>query len=825
MPTTHTTTSPKIERRLAAILAADVAGYSGLMGADEVGTLNALKEHRRERIDPTVARHNGRIFKTTGDGLLVEFASVVDAVSCAVAIQRAMLAFNAGMHTDRQIVLRIGINVGDIIIDGDDVFGDGVNVAARLEALCEPGGVCISRYANEQVRDKLSLTFADLGEQTVKNIARAIGVFGLAAKDIAALPAEALPEPHPPELRTPPAPARRRRTGAMVAGGVVLAAILASGGAGWWLYRGGGTALHTTEALPTSPSATAQPYTPQNIGLSNAPRLSIVVLPFENLSGDPKDNYLADGITEDVTTDLSLVIGMFVIARESAYTYRSKAVDVRKLGEELGVRYVLQGSVRKLGDTLHVNVQLIATETGAHLWADRFDQKLDDLSAGQEAIVDRIGQSLNVRLADLETARSKRERPTNPDAFDLILRARSLALHPMGPEEHAERKALLEQALRLDPSSIYSMTGLADELDRWQNIGISGQGEHERAAKLVARAAAIDPNDPHVLEAEAHLLLNNGRYREAISASRRLLDQYPNSYSAYQIIALCLNSLGRFEEAIPMLETAIRRDPRSPWNYDRYAQLAMAFGLLHRYEESITWNRRALAAVPPSYTSLRAEYNLRIASVLASHGSFQEAHRAVAEANRIWPFDTARSHAPGDWSNHVWAGLLETYQLTLRAAGLRDHADEDADFAVPSDGNLRDDYAGLTPTTVPGAKTIRTPELQQLLEEQKPLVVDPLLYSWGRSIPGAIGLQNAGHGGSTSDEMQGRLRKKMQQLTKGDLTRAIVAVGWNSERFDGRNLALRLVALGYTSIYWYRGGREAWEVAGLPETQVDVQDW
>jgi class 3 adenylate cyclase len=223
---------PRTERRLAAILAADVAGYSRLMGADEVGTLNALKEHRRERIDPAIARHNGRIVRTIGDGLLVEFPSVVDAVGCAVAIQRAILAFNAGIHADRQIVLRIGINVGDIIIDGGDIFGDGVNVAARLEALCEPGGVCISRYANEQVRDKLRLSFADLGEQRVKNIARAIGVFGLSASDIAALPEEALPESEPAVARTPLLRAPRRRTPLIVAGAVILVVILAVGG--WW---------------------------------------------------------------------------------------------------------------------------------------------------------------------------------------------------------------------------------------------------------------------------------------------------------------------------------------------------------------------------------------------------------------------------------------------------------------------------------------------------------------------------------------------------------------------------------------------------------------
>ena len=366
-------------------------------------------------------------------------------------------------------------------------------------------------------------------------------------------------------------------------------------------------------------------------GPAEAPRLSIVVLPFQNLSGDPKDDYLVEGITEDITTDLSRVPGMFVIARESAYTYRGKAVDVRKIGEELGVRYVLEGSVRKLGDALRVNAQLIATETGAHLWADRFDQKLDDLSIGQEEIVDRIGHTLNVQLTDLETARSKRERPTNPDAFDLILRARALELRPIGPDEHAERQTLLEQALGLDPNSIYAMTQLAYELVRWQNLGIAGQGEHERAEQLLANAAALDPNDERVLQGKALLLLTSGRYTEAISASQRLLNESPNAYPAYHLMASSLLSLGRFDEAIPMLETAIRRDPRSARNYDLYAQMALALQILGGMQESIVWNQRALAAAPSSYTSMRAQYNLRIAAAFARLGVFE---RRIARSSR-----------------------------------------------------------------------------------------------------------------------------------------------------------------------------------------------
>ncbi|MEA2789119.1 MAG: adenylate cyclase, partial [Acetobacteraceae bacterium] len=748
----------------------------------------------------------GKIVQTGGDSLLIVFDSIDRAVRCAVKVQKQVPVYDGDQPPDRRIRFRVGINTGDAIPHGTDLHGDGVNIAARLEAQCPVGGICISRAVRDQVH--LDVPFEPIGPLTLKNIARPVEAFVLRLD---------------PTAKT----TRWARSSTALFASLAVALLVGAGGAGWWLYRGTAIVPLASQVSATSPATATQAYTPPDIGITKAPRLSIVVLPFQNLSGDPKENYLAEGITEDVTTDLSRIAEMFVIARETAFTYQGKAIDVRKVGEEVGVRYVLEGSARKLGDVLRVNAQLIATETGAHLWADRFDQRLIDLNAGQEDIVRRISQSLNVALTDIESARSKQERPTKPDAFDLILHARSIGLHPMGPREKAERLALFEQALQLDPTSIPALTGVASELHSnfAEYFGNPTADRLERAAKLIADAAAIRPNDPLVLNATASILNTRGRYTEAISAYHRLLDEYPNTYNAYDQIGMILTKTGRAEDAIPMIETAIRGDPRNPYIYARYDHLGFALLLIERDGDSIIWTQRALAANPNHAAGWRAQYNLRLAAAHARLGHLDEARRTVAEANRLWPYDTVRMHWPDDPSSRVYAAQIARFQAALRVAGHRDHAEEDADFGVAPDGNLHRELAGLTPTTAPGAATIRTADLERLLAERKPIVVDPLLYSWGRSIPGAVGLKNAGWGGETSDTMQDRLRKKMQALAKLDLGTPIVAVGWNSERFDGRNVALRLVALGYTNVYWYRGGREAWEVAGLPETEVDVQDW
>jgi adenylate cyclase len=365
----------RVERRLAAILAADVVGYSRLMGEDEEGTLVALKTLQRELIDPKVKEHCGRLVKTTGDGALVEFASVVDAVRCAVAVQRDLAERNTDIPAERRIEFRIGINLGDIIIHEGDIYGDGVNVAARLEALAEPGGICVSRVVRDQVRDKLDFSFEDLGEQQVKNIARPVRVYRMPI---------------------------------------------------------GGTAA----AVPSAPAVPDRP--------------SIAVLSFQNLSADPEQEYFTDGIVEDIITGLSRIRWLFVIGRNSSFTYKGQAVEVKRVGRELGVRYVLEGSVRKVGNRVRITTQLIEAENGVHVWAERYDRSLDDIFALQDEITLSTVGAIEPSLRAAETERVKRKRPENLDAYDLVLRAMP-HINAAMPEEARIAVPLLERALALEP--------------------------------------------------------------------------------------------------------------------------------------------------------------------------------------------------------------------------------------------------------------------------------------------------------------------------------------------------------------------------------------
>jgi adenylate cyclase len=380
-------------RRLAAILAADVAGYSRLMGADEEGTLERLKALRHELLDPKIAEHHGRIVKTTGDGLLVEFASVVDAVRCAVAVQQAMPERNAGVATDNRIELRIGINLGDVIVEGDDLYGDGVNIAARIEALADAGGVFVSNTVHDQVRDRLPFLFEDLGEQQVKNIARPVRVYRVAIR----------PSRPPP---TPPSPAS--------GGG------LGRGHAGERSARGARVgAAEPALPLPDKPS--------------------IAVLPFANLSGDPEQEYFADGMVEKIITALSRIRWLFVIARNSSFTYKGQAVDVKQVGRELGVRYVLEGSVRKGGNRVRITAQLIDAASGAHLWADRFDGALEEVFELQDEVAIKVAGVIEPTLQANEVRRSSERAPQDQTAYDLYLRA--LASFPWSGKEQLFRLA------------------------------------------------------------------------------------------------------------------------------------------------------------------------------------------------------------------------------------------------------------------------------------------------------------------------------------------------------------------------------------------------
>jgi adenylate cyclase len=534
-------------RRLTAILAADVAGYSRLMGADEEGTHERLKAHLGQLINPKIKEHRGRIVKNTGDGMLAEFFSVVDAVRCAAEVQRGMADRNANTPEDKRITFRIGINLGDVIAEPDDIYGDGVNVAARLKALAEPGGICVSRVVRDQIRDKLPYPFEDKGDQTVKNIARSVRVYALRPEAVAELPAAGVS-----------VGALQRRRAYPLAVAAAVATMLVIAVIAWWVWPVSRSAPASTNpvGLATERSQAAAPTLEPAV----APRLSIVVLPFANLSNDPEQQYFADGITEDLTTDLSRIADMLVISRNTAFTYRNKPLDTKQIGRELGVRYVLEGSVRRSGNQVRVNAQLIDAETDTHLWAERFDCDMGDLLALQNEITSRIAVALNGEVLAAEVARATED---NPDALDYVLRGRAALAQPPGLDSYGEAINSFEHALELDPQSIEAKGWLANALvgrvldfhpgSSWSDL--------KRADTLASQALAASPGNTPAHLAKGQMLRVEGRCDEAIPEFEMVIASNRNSSGALFALGECKLLTGSIDEAIPLEEEAVRLGP------------------------------------------------------------------------------------------------------------------------------------------------------------------------------------------------------------------------------------------------------------------------
>jgi adenylate cyclase len=547
----------RVERRLAAILAADVAGYSRLMGTDEEGTHGRFKAHLAELVEPKISEHRGRTVKSTGDGFLAEFPSVVDAVRCAAEVQRGMAEREPEIPDDRRIWFRIGINVGDVIAEEHDIFGDGVNIAARLEALAEPGGICVSGIVHDQVRDKLDLAFEDIGNQQVKNIAR-------------------------------PVHAWRLRLGEQLAASPT-----------------------TTPPLPDKPS--------------------IAVLPFANMSGDPEQDYFVDGMVEEIMTALSRIRWLFVIARNSSFTYKGQSVDVKRVGRELGVRYVLEGSVRKAGNRVRITAQLIDAQNGAHLWADRFDGSLEDVFELQDKVALSVAGVIEPTLQAAEIRRSV-ARPTHDlTAYDLYLRAladyssleKDLALRALG---------LLAQAIERDPhyGPALALAALCRQMlasNDWVDDLEANRGE---AIGLARRALSVARDDPEILAFAGYAL---GYFGEDINAGIGMIDRALTFNPSFALGWYCSGVLrifaGQPDVAIEHFKTSLRLNPRS-----RQASYGIVQGVAHflcgRFEEAAALLSASLEQLPSSLLTHRY-----LASCYAHMGRLDEAREIVKRLRRI----------------------------------------------------------------------------------------------------------------------------------------------------------------------------------------------
>jgi adenylate cyclase len=597
-------TTQEVKRKLAAILSADVKGYSRLMGEDEEGTIRTLNTYK-EVITGFIQKHQGRVVGTAGDSMLAEFASVVDAVRCAVGIQEELKDRNKKLSEDRRMEFRIGVNLGDVVEEGDSIYGDGVNIAARLESLSEAGGVCISGTAFDHVRNKLSLGYDYLGEQTVKNIALPVRVYKVLMEPEEAGKVIGEKKAKPRKWQKP--------VSILVAILIVVVAVVVI----WRLY------LH-----PTRPPVEVASKEKMAFPLPDKP--SIAVLPFVNMSGDKEQEYFSDGITEEIITALSKIPHLFVISRQSTFTYKGKPVKVKQVSEELGVRYVLEGSVRKAGDKLRITAQLIDAITGHHLWAERYDRDLKDIFALQDEITLRIISALQVKLEGVERSDLSVKGTDNLEAYLKLLQSREQAGR-FTKEGNILARRYAEEAIALDPKYAGAYLRLSATLIMDLSYGTTESPEQSlrRAEECIQKALVLDDSSGEAHAFLGRIYLSKRQYEKAIAEGERALALDPNSDFVQAALAYSLFFAGRFEEATAMYQKAIRLNPFPVW----YSQmLASSYVQLGRYEEAEKGYKKALHRAPDSampHVGLAATYSLM--------GREKEAQDEAAEVLRIDP--------------------------------------------------------------------------------------------------------------------------------------------------------------------------------------------
>ena len=625
-------------RKLAAILAADVVGYSRLAGSDEERTLARLRGLRSDLIDPAIAAHHGRVVKRTGDGVLIEFRSVVDAVRCAIEVQNGMVERNAGLPPERRIEFRVGIHLGDVVEESDgDLMGDGVNIAARLEGIAKPGAICLSEQAYWQVKSRLDLAVSDLGATQLKNIAEPVRVYSLEVGK----PAQAKP--------TKPAVPKRRSIFLLLGAGIV--ALIAIAGSAWY-FLGAQRPVTVTSNAPTA--------------RAEAAHLSIVVLPFTNLSNDASQDYFADGITENLTTDLSRLSGAFVIARNTAFTFKGKHIDTKEIGKQLGVRYVLEGSVQRSGNQVRVNTQLIDVETGNHLWAERFDKPLADLFVMQDEIAARLANQLGTELVTAEARRA--ERAPQPDSTDLYFQGLAWRNKGVAPQYLTQAGSFFERALALDPGNIDALVGTA-QADAEMAFGFLTEDRAVRLAgaeTALTKALSLAPNN-----AFAHFWMcaiqdHTNRVAEAMTECERALALDRNLAFAHAEIGGAKTRLGRAEEAEAHVQEALRLSPRDTNAFLWMGIAGQAKLHLGDDEEAVAWLRRSIE-INRNYPN--GHFYLAVA--LAQLGRLVEARNAVHAGLALNPGFTIRRFRASAYSdNPTYLTQRERIYDGMRKAGV-----------------------------------------------------------------------------------------------------------------------------------------------------------